>query len=157
MKNTQKRAADTLLQREFEIVLGGISYKVPQPTLGTLVMISERISQLPEFVVNKEKAVNSVLSSAKDCAPLADILAILIKGAKKINKSRVNPFWKVFGSQKRLSRKILNEATPAEIHQAIFRLIQEMDVTDFFQITTFLQGINLTKPTKVVEQTALGQ
>lgn len=56
-----------------------------------------------------------------------------------------------------LSRELLENASPRELHNALAQLVKKIQVGDFFGLTTFLTEINLMRPTKVVtEQTASG-
>ena len=41
MDNIQQKTAQTLLQQAEEVTIAGTKYQVPQPTLGTLILVSQ--------------------------------------------------------------------------------------------------------------------
>lgn len=156
MENIEAKVAEAILQAQKEIKVGEDVYNVAPPSLGTLILISEHISKIPEdlsFVVEEpEDVINSTLKYAKDCRFLAEIGAILILGAKNINrKKRVSkwPFSRIF-ERDYIADKIVNEMSPSELFNLIIGLINTLEIRDFFQLTTFLQGVNLSKPTRKV-------
>jgi hypothetical protein len=152
MKAVQKRVADTLLENAQAVMLGGKRYKVAPPTIGTLVMVSEKIAELPDFDTGTQNVLGSVVSNAKDAAAISEVCAILILGAKRIKG--FCGAWRL----RRLSRKILLNASPKDVLREIKAVIYGMNLSDFFSLTTFLQGINVTEPTKVeTEATVSGQ
>ena len=156
MANVQKKVSDTLLEKVQTVTLGNKKYKVPPPTLGTLVMVSEYISTLPEFEMDRGDITRSVIGNAKDTGGIARILAVLILGAKKIMRHPVIGRFRL----RRISKRILLSASPREMLLAIRSVIYGMELSDFFSLTTFLQGINITEPTKVettTEATVSGQ
>lgn len=165
--NIQAKVARTLLEDRKTVVLGGKEYAVAPPTLGTLVRASEMIARMPERIdPRKGREFHDILAAAKDHKALASLVAVLILGAKKakettfvggkrrlfIRKEKV-PVTK----EEALSREILDNVSPAEIKNVIVSLLEGLELDDFFITTTFLTGINVTKPTKVVtEATASG-
>lgn len=154
MKAVQKRVTDTLLENAQIVVLGRKTYKVAPPTIGTLVMVSEKISELPDFEVETGNILNAVMGNAKDAGAVSEICAMLILGAKRIKGFCGG--WRL----KRLSRRILLNASPKEVLREIKAVLYGMNLSDFFSLTTFLQGINVTEPTKVempTEATVSGQ
>lgn len=155
MKKIEKKVATAILQTPLTITLGGVVYDVPQPTIGTLVMASARISQLPTLELDADKLLSTVLASAKDCKCIGEIVGILILGAKEI-KERARKTPTIFHKKKTeediivsFGEKILNNSKPSEVVEAIMTIFKHAEIADFFQLTTFLQGVNLTKPTKV--------
>jgi hypothetical protein len=57
-----------------------------------------------------------------------------------------------------LAQELLEELTPAELYDLTVTVLQRMNLTDFFGLTTFLIEINLMRQTKVeTEATAPGQ
>lgn len=157
MKNIEAKVAEAILQAHKEIKVGDDVYNVAPPSLGTLILISEHISKIPEdlsFVVEEpEDVINATLKNAKDCRFLAEIGAILILGAKNINrKKRVSkwPFSKDLNERDYITDKIVTEMSPSELFNLIIGLINTLEIRDFFQLTTFLQGVNLSKPTRKV-------
>lgn len=156
------KVASALLQTPMVVLLGGKKYVAPHPTIGTIVMASDRINNLPSLELDSEAAVRSQLTNAKECAEVGEILAIFILGAKKIMEMNRRHracflFKSGFKAVEELGRKIMECSTPKEINRAFAVFVTNLDTSDFFDYTTFLQEIVLTKPTKVVEQTRSGQ
>nr|UWG77753.1 MAG: hypothetical protein [Bacteriophage sp.] len=57
-----------------------------------------------------------------------------------------------------LAQELLEELTPAELYDLTVTVLQRMNLTDFFGLTTFLIEINLMRQTKVeTEATVPGQ
>lgn len=160
-RKIQARVAQTILEDSHRVVLGGKEYRVAPPTLGTLIRASEMIARLPEAIkVNEGREFQDILAAAKDYRALADFAAVLILGAKKAAEE-VEVREKVGFlrrskkvSQTRaevLSREILDSTSPSELKEAVIPLLEGLQLNDFFITTTFLSGINVTKPTRKVE------
>ena len=114
--------------------------------------------------------------SWKDCAGIGEIAAILILGAKHIEDTEeieqsenMTHLWGLFKTTKtikkkrkvkdRISKEILEDITPRELHNLIAQILKMMQVGDFFGLTTFLTEVNLLHQTRKVETeaTASGQ
>lgn len=160
---TEKRVADTMLQTEISVTLNGKTYAVAPPTLATLIKVSEAVARMPRDVPDEASVMSDCLRIARDCKPIAEIVALLILGAKQATKPVRRPWWQFWQKRKptqleQLMAEVLNGATPHQLHEMLARLLGQMQIADFFGLTTFLCEINLTKPTKVVtEATAPGQ
>lgn len=173
-KTTEARVAQALLQEPIKVTLGGKVYDVAQPTLGTLIAASEYIAQLPEPITPKEgREVSDILARACDFKLLPKIVATLIVGVKGgserfdaeaegVIKAKPKGLrrWlknrKLGQSQSKIDhmeRVIYDEASPREVENALVALLRNLQLQDFFVCTTFLQGIRMTRPTKVVEET----
>ena len=150
MQQTQAKVNSVILQEPAEITIGGATYLMPHPTLGTLIMASEKIAELPDFTLDLENAYGTVLRNARDCRPIADIIAIFLLGAKAIEESRG-----MLGrcNADKLARTLCLNATPKEFASVMKTIMEMIDVKDFFSVTTFLKEINLTAPKKVVNET----
>lgn len=173
-QNIESKVARTILQEPEEITIGGKTYTIAPPSVATLILASEAVSGLPHVHLDEEKVVEETLSIAKDCRKLGDLMAILILGAKHINdpverrkSQKERRMWGLFHTTRSitinetarevLSRELLENASPRELHNALAQLVKKIQVGDFFGLTTFLTEINLMRPTKVVtEQTASG-
>lgn len=171
----EQKAAQTILQQPEEIVVGDKTYTVAPPSVATLILVSGAVSRLPHIRLDDKRVLEETLSVAKDCTELGDIAAILILGAKHINDieerrqmQKKRHLWGLFHTsqtvvvaetkKERLSRELLEELTPGDLYRLIIKIIQKMQVGDFFGLTTFLTEINLMHPTKVeTEATASGQ
>ena len=174
-QNIETKVARTILQQPEEMNIGGKTYKIAPPSVATLILASEVVSHLPQVHLDEEKVIEETLSIAKDCRKLGDLLAILILGAKHINDKverqetqKKRHLWGLFHTTRittitetardALSRELLENATPRDLNNAVAKIIQMMQVGDFFGLTTFLTEINLMRPTKVeTEPTASGQ
>lgn len=165
-KTFESQTADTLLQRVQSITLGGVEYLVAPPTLATLVLVSEEVSYLPKGALRSESALVDTLREARNYRTLADIVAILILGAKRLTVEEEYTT-KVLGFIPRKRKRMVDmKARIAEAMMnielkellgAVTILLQMMQTEHFFAIATFLQSVNMTKPTKVAATTASGR
>lgn len=174
-KTIEEQVAQTILQQPDEIQIGGKTYSIAPPSVATLILVSAGVSRLPHIRLNDNRVMEESLSIAKDCRELGDIAATLILGAKHINDkvesrhtAKKRHIWGLFSTTKivtttetkkeQLSRELLEEVTPRELHNIIAQILLKMQVGDFFGLTTFLTEINMMRSTKVVtEATASGQ
>lgn len=169
-KPIESIVADTILQKGKPVVVGGETFQVAPPTTATLILVSEEIAMLPHLDKTNEDAdiLKWTLKNAKDCSFLGNIAAILILGAdgitvkKHIEQKRFLGLIKTrkeitINRQEELSNLLLRNKSAKELHELIAELISSMEISDFFAITTFLNEINLMKPTREVEMIASGQ
>lgn len=166
----QKVASAILNKPVSEIEINGVMYPISRPAISTLILVSEIISTLPIIApVQKEEIINSVLHNAKDFKALGDIAAVLILGRKNLTEEReVEEIAerKICGFirlKKRVKRKvvidkkaelaetILDEITPSVLNKIIIKRLTDMEIGDFFAITTSLSEANILKPTKEVD------
>lgn len=149
-----------------EIEIGDKVYKLADPSIATLILVSEIVSTLPiiEKGIPKEQKVYYAIHYAKDYKPLGDICAILILGAKGlieereiIEEKRILGVFKrrttrkvIVDKQAELAQLILENVSPTKIYDCIVQRLQDMEVGSFFAITTSLSEANLLKPTKEV-------
>ena len=174
-KTIQEKVAETMLQVPATIKIGDRTYNVAPPSFGTLELVSARLAELPDIgdlrkVPSNDKAV-AMLQRAKDYGILPDLLAILILGSKHIRDNEVVVEIKrkrglsgFFGAKdeitttvsvrERLIREIRDEVSPAQMSDIIPFLISNLQLTDFFVLTTFLREISVAAPTaEVVKKT----
>lgn len=174
-QNIETKVARTILQQQEEMTIGDKTYKIAPPSVATLILASEVVSHLPQVHLDEEKVIEKTLSIAKDCRELGDLLAILILGATHINDKverretqRKRHLWGLFHTtrtititetaKEALSRELLENITPRDLNNGVAKIINMMQIGDFFGLTTFLTEINLMRPTKVeTEPTASGQ
>lgn len=169
-KTIEEKAAEVILQRPMEVVVGERTYTVAQPSVATLILASEAISYLPQREMDGKHVVEEVLATAKDCRVLGDIAAILILGAKGLKETatcKKKRLWGLLCSKAatvvidrkaELANYILQELDSVELYKLLIDILRGFNLADFFGLTTFLTGINLTRPTKVeTEATASGQ
>lgn len=146
------KAAETAIEKDITLEFDGKKVRMKRPTLRTLIAVSAEICKLPEFAPTSGKEITSALAYAKESKPLAKIIAMLMCGVKKDVC-----FWHKF-SLWRTQSKVMDNYTPKELNVLLGRLFAEMNLTDFFLITTSLSEIVLTMPTRgVVKTTQSGQ
>ena len=161
MQTTEQQTAATMLQQPVTVTLGGERYEVKPPTLATLMQISAIVSQMPQ-VDPKASVVDVVLGQGKDFDGLGLIFSTLILGYEEAMRPVKTHWWqhplpyKTRGEA--LGYTILKHSTPREAQEAMTLILQAMDLSGFFALTTFLGGLTVTKPTKVgKEPTARGR
>lgn len=165
-KTIESMTADAILQRVQSITIGGVEYIVAPPTLATLILVSEEVSYLPEVSFDPTTPVENALREARNFGALADILAILILGAKRLTIEEEYTE-RVLGIFPRKRKRVVDmkarvaEAMKhvelSELLVAVTTLLKMMQTEHFFAVATFLTSINLTKETKVAKTTASGQ
>lgn len=167
----ESKVASTILEKPIsEIEIDGVSYKIAPPSIGTIILISEIISQFPVVGnVPKDQKLNSVLHYAKDFKKLAELAAVLILGAKGLTENRMKEVKYVrrrfFGLMKFTETKMVEEVIdrkkelaeaisknigPRELYDTIVNRLSELEVDYFFAITTSLSEVNIIKPTREV-------
>lgn len=170
MQTTEQKVGAAVLQKTKQIAVGDRVFSVAPPSTATLILASEAISLLPQQELDKDKIVVESLFIAKDCRVLGDIVAIFILGAKGLTETvtrkvtrRKKGLLGFFGRKEtvtvtetidrkaELSKYLLEELPPKELDIALSNLINDFQLGSFFGLTTFLIGINLLRPTKVVE------
>lgn len=173
-RTIEEKAADTLLQKAAKVKIGGKEYEAAPPSIATLILVSEAVSRLPQRKLNEDLLISECLSVAKFCKPLGDIAAVLVLGARQYNAKPLSPqeaekgWFRWFLKRKPtpstqtqgeiLSQEILETFTPRQLYDLVAMLLQRMNLSDFFALTTFLTEINLLRQTKVgTETTAFGQ
>lgn len=140
-QETGRKAAETLIESPIKIKIGADEVIVRRPTLRTLVAVSAEINKMPELKLKEGAEIQSVIQYARYCETIADIFALLIVGARKhVNFVHRIRLW-------RMRERILDKYTPKALESALGALFAEMELADFFALTTSLTGINLTKPT----------
>lgn len=154
MSTIEKKVGATILQRPISVRIGETEYKVAPPTIGTIIMASERIADLPEMVTDKNREVLGVLSSARNMRAIANVYAVLILGEKGAEERVALP--RRFLQRRRyttreevLARQILHDVSPSQLLEGVTGLIKSLDLSDFFVLTTFLNEIKMMTPTKV--------
>lgn len=164
-RTIEQIVASAILQKAIgRIEIDGKVYNIAPPSTATLILISEIISTLPIVEnVEKDKRVYSALHYAKDFRALGDIAAILILGANHLTEEREIPQGKILGIIPRkpkkvmvdvkseLARKLL-EIRPSTLYDCILKRLKDMEIANFFVITTSLSEANILKPTREVER-----
>lgn len=181
MDNLEKLVTDTILQQASDVIaIDGVEYPITPPTPATVIMISELVSQLPVVNRRADNILYEVLGTAKDMEVMGKIVATLILGAKRIKERRYTTIthttetkhwsWKKFRfvadrattTQRLLevdylAEKILNEVTNATLIKLVSKRLGQMQIGDFFELTTFLSEANLLRRTREVGATQSGE
>lgn len=134
----EKKVADAVLQREQQLTLHGVKFNVQQPTIATLIAVSELVAQLPETEANNPL---SVMQDLKNCEVVGKVFATIILGVKKRK-------WYDFrykSRKERLSNWIVNNCTPNELCGLLGEVMKLMQLADFFVLTASLTGTSLTR------------
>ncbi|MCF0187948.1 MAG: hypothetical protein HUK04_00420 [Bacteroidaceae bacterium] len=174
----ESRVADTILQAPEAIKVGETTYTVAPPSAATIILVSEAVARLPLVRFNGKRVLEDSLRYGRECKALGEIGAILILGAKHINDREENNVtttrkrrlfgllpdkveqWTSRGRLKKdiIVKQLMEDMTPRELAATIGTLLGKIQVSDFFELTTFLTEINLIRPTKVeTEPTAYGR
>lgn len=168
-KTIESKTAETILERKKQITIGDQTYEVAPPTMATLILVSELVSQLPQTTMDPANILTETLRVAKDCRILGDIIAVLILGEENINPElkppRKTPWWALSRDQEvktnpreELAAKILKTLGPKRTKEIAVEILKGMEIADFFGLTTSLIEVNLTQKTREVEKTtASGQ
>lgn len=176
METIENKVARAILQKQGSIEVDGVTYTIEQPTTATLIEISALASELPNFDLNV--TLGSVILSAKECVQLGKIAAMLILGAKRVREKYIIAVeetqdckvwsWKKMRNVHKVTKVTKNvleyehlascllDMPIAELQVIINARLADMNIADFFQITTSLKGLNVAKSTKEVE-TASGE
>ena len=176
-KTRERRVTETVLERKSEVLtLDGVDYPLAPPTLATIIMTSELAATLPKINPESEDLLHEVLRSARHCRTLGKITAVLILGAKRVEENRLVPrreglvktrsyFSRIFRSARqkhanrnmisevdRLAEIVLSELAPATLNAILTRRLVDMQIADFFALTTSLTTANQIKPTREVDK-----
>lgn len=142
----EERTAQTLLEQEKEVIVGGKKYYMAPPTIATLSLASAEIGKLP--IIDKdlkgEEMLYEALKYARNGKTIVEIATILIMGAKKYLRHRKC----IFRTKTDRLRKALSNESPKKLDEVIGLCLMSMQIHDFFLLTTFLSNVNLTRPTK---------
>ena len=180
----EKRVVDTVLERTTEVLtLDGVEYPLAPPTLATIIMTSELAAKLPSFTLGEDSdLLHEVLRNARHCATLGKMTAVLLLGAKRVLENRQVPVAKEQPQKRSYFRRILrsiarkrenektiaevdklaqiclNELSPAAMQTILTRRLIDMQIADFFGLTTSLSTANQIRPTREVDEaTASGE
>ncbi|MFW5481612.1 MAG: hypothetical protein ACOCN9_01835 [Prevotella sp.] len=179
-KTIEQAVVDTLVLENMNghtINVAGQTYTFTDPTPATLMMVSAEVSKMPAIDAKTNNVLYEVLLKAKDARPIGRIAAILLLGAKRIKQNRIVPFchqerkwsWRKFrfvntwvkcsdqNELDYLTDRILEEVNTKTLAQFIWKRIREMQVGDFFGLTTSLSEINMIRATKEEVETAHGE
>lgn len=157
MDNLEKLVADAILERASEtITIGGREYEIAPATPATLILVSELVAEMPAVNIKADNILLEVLATAKDVAVIGKITATLILGAKRLKKRRKlwvrNGWrWRRVNELDYVAERILDEVTNETLVKVISKRLGLMQISSFFEVTTFLSEANQLKRTREVE------
>lgn len=167
-RTIEQMVASAILEKATDsIKIEDKEYPISDPSIATLILVSEIISTLPvvQEVQKKEEAVYSALHYAKDFRAIGDICAILILGAnnltEEIEEVEYEPVFLVFkrktvrkciiDRKRELADLIMANVRPSVVFDCLIKRLQDMEIGHFFSIITSLNEANILKPTREVE------
>ena len=181
-KTIEQQVAEAILQQATtSIEIDGHTFEVAPPSPATLILVpihshprlSATTSQMTAIDKKTDNILFETLRTAKDADVIGKIAATLILGAKRIREARqITVATKRTWSWRKmrfvtedvtmpefdfLTRAILEEISPATLSQVISQRFLDMQVADFFGLSTSLSEINITRRTREVEETASGE
>jgi len=155
----EKKTAKAILQKAIKITVGDQTYNVSPPSLATLILVSEEISNIPAIKIDTDNIALESIAKASYAVNMCNAIAIMILGAKKIQEGlkRV-PFWPIIrrneaSAKDVLAKEILEELQPKEVSELFGKLLKTMQVDFFLGTMISLTEINLLK----TKTTASGQ
>lgn len=167
----EEKVASAILEKPIaELEIDGKVYPIAAPSLGTLILVSEIVSTLPivKDGIDDKDILPTVLSVAKDCGRLGELVAVLILGRKGLTEQveieeggrKLLGFIPVRKPVKRtitidrraeLAELVLDNLRPSVMLKIVVKRLADLEIGDFFAITTSLSEANLLKPTKEVD------
>lgn len=168
LKNTtaEIETAKTILQEGVPFTVAGVSYNVPKPTAATLALVSAQVSKLnlvSKSTEDQSGVVGMVITDGAHMKDICRIIATIVLGAKRIRDyehPKLKWWERLFKKQpdrtplETLTEDILYESDSIAISRILGEAFTHMNLGFFFETTTFLASLNLTKTTK--ETTASG-
>lgn len=161
----EKQVANTLLETPKIVQIGGRSYAITPPSIATMVLFSSYISEFKEAPTQEHNPVAWLMSQTDKLENIGWGLSAIVVGAKDFYRPVKPNFWRFWQKKspktqgEKLAREI-NSAPIDEVLKVFFELLNFMRLHDFFQLTTSLTELNITKktqPTEVEKTTAFGQ
>lgn len=168
--DTSKKVAKAILQESTTIIIDGKEYDIAPPTYGTLIKISEIVSESQAtHELSDKTSVSDILEQAQNAVNAPAVLAVLILGSKRLNDIHVSENsgkWLKWAKNRQekpiteleyLTNLFTHEARISEVILALVDILNNrMDIAFFLQGSTYLKGINMTKRTKEISQIVPG-
>lgn len=149
-RHIEEQAAKLLSDTPTVIKVRGRSYQLPPPTLAHLARISAEIARLEIAPIDPTEVAEGSLRQARHSRQIARIIATILG-------DDLTPWYKRLLRRRTTESYIYQYVTPAEATEILSTALSTLELGDFFALTTFLRGINITRATKVeTEATAPG-
>lgn len=147
----EENVSKAILEHKSEIIICRRKYTVTPPTPATLIMASAYCAKLPKMNPYGN-IVTEILLHAKDAEAIGKVVAVLILGAKRINQNRKirTGIFRKRNEFEWLSQYLMENMTIKDVAKVIAQRLTEMQIGDFFGLTTSLSAVNITKATKEV-------
>ncbi len=159
----EEQVSKTILEEKESVNIGGESYNVAPPSIATLILFSKYVSKLPKESLSEKTAIASLLQNADKLHYVGYAIASVILGAEKVKskQSTIKRFWhKIFNKKTELEllAEKINHSDVENVSNVFLTILSSLKLNVFFQLTTSLIEMNLTKPTREVEEmTVSGQ
>lgn len=172
----QKTARAILETDEETIDIAGEKFTYGKPTLATIIMVSELVSQLPTFPreVDSSGVIHAVMQGAKDERVIGKILACLILGAKRVKENRqvyapldnqgtpkkrhrwqfwkrdtAKPIGRILPEIDYIAERALDNLDVNDAVAIISKRLGKLNISGFFALTTSLKTeANMLRPTR---------
>ncbi len=151
----EKQVADTILQTNFEVDVGGVTFRVAPPTPATIIRLSDYSTNLPEILT--ENYLQETLKHGRNSKVLLDMVALLVCGA--IPPVRIYSISSIIQNIKynrrfrKVRRLAMYKGTPRELLVLITKLLGRTEITDFFMLIVSLKSVNILKRTREASPT----
>lgn len=153
-KTLEEKVSSLLSDTPESITIGGKTYTIAPPTLAKLARISSEVSKLNIRTIDPERLAQEAIREATHSRQIAECLAVMLEEPPR---PKLFKFFPKVG-KKRLAEELFHTLTPSQANLLLSHVLQHLELGDFFALSTFLQGINVTHRTKVENSTtALGQ
>lgn len=153
-KTLEEKVSTLLNDTPESITIGGKTYTIAPPTLAKLARISSEVSKLNIHPIDPERLAQGAIKEAIQSRQIAECLAVMLEEPPRAKRFKFFP--KV--GKKNLAEELFYTLTPSQANLLLSHVLQHLELGDFFALSTFLQGINVTHRTKVENSTtALGQ
>lgn len=152
-KTIERKVAETILQQPKKLKIGDMEYTLSKMTFATIVEMSAAVSELPDDISeSKDNPVVASLRYGRGYASAPSVLAVAMVSSIWLMLGRFGSL--VFRAKvRRKTRKLAARHKSSELNEAAQRLMADTELAHFFALTTFLAGINMTKATKVENET----
>ncbi len=146
---TEERVYNGIVQKPFNIKLGGKDVRLLQSTLSDDYQISSIVSKISD-VVESEYITDKDILSLLNAKEIAKIIAVTAKSISPIPIIReIDTYFR----RKRAYNLAYKRASKAEIGFAIVAIIPQMQLFFYRRAIISLKGQNTLKPTKETETT----
>ncbi len=145
----EAKTEEIILQKPIKLTIGDKKYEAERPSIATWIAFSTLTTELSN-PLEGYNYLDLVKSSAQDLQVFVKIVALFIATARPSRDKE----------REELAKELLYIAEPNDIAKAIETILERVNVSEVFMLTTSLKEMNLTKATQKEvgkEATAFGQ